>query len=59
MRTYVNGVRRDWKEHWEGRLDHRYGRDFHAFLGERILTDFDLADLDIPVAVPAREPTRE
>jgi len=30
-----------WDKHWKGR-DHRYGRDFAAFVGERLLTDFHL-----------------
>lgn len=38
---YVADVRATWEECWKGR-DHRYGRDFAAFLGERLLTDFDL-----------------
>lgn len=46
MDNWVNGVVKLWKAHWEGRLDHRYGRDFHAFLGESVLTDFNLPHHD-------------
>jgi hypothetical protein len=45
MDQYVAGVVRDWEKFWKGR-DHRYGHDFHAFLGERMLTDFDLRQHD-------------
>jgi hypothetical protein len=46
MDRYVATVVKDWERYWRDRPDHRYGRDFHAFLGERILTDFDLRHHD-------------
>jgi hypothetical protein len=45
MDEYVAGVVKAWEGYWRGK-DHRYGQDFHAFLGERILTDFDLRHHD-------------
>ncbi len=44
--AYVGRVVKDWESYWQERVDHRYGRDFHAFLGERILTDFNLRHHD-------------
>ena len=40
---WIKSVVKAWKEHWEGK-DHRYGRDFAAFLGERLITDFNVKD---------------
>lgn len=39
LSDWIESVRRDWREHWEPKPDHRYGRDFEAFLGERLKTD--------------------
>ena len=39
-------VRATWREHWQPRPDHRYGQDFAAFLGERLLTDCDLREVE-------------
>lgn len=41
---YVREVRSVWRGHWAKRPDHRYGKDFAAFLGERLLSDFDLRE---------------
>ena len=41
--AYMTKVVAAWREHWEGR-DHRYGTDFAAFLGERLMTDYRLRD---------------
>jgi hypothetical protein len=45
LRVWMQGVIKAWQEHWEGR-DHRYGQDFAAFVGERLMTDFELRDLE-------------
>lgn len=41
LEHWIRGVVSAWQEHWMGK-DHRYGRDFAAFVGERLLTDFSL-----------------
>jgi hypothetical protein len=41
MHQYIDEVHNAWMIHWASRPDTRYGKDFAAFLGERILTDFD------------------
>ena len=38
-------VREDWRQYWQGK-DHRYGRDFAAFLGERLRNDYRLPEPD-------------
>jgi hypothetical protein len=43
---YVGSVVRDWEMFWKDRPDHRYGQDFHAFLGERVLTDWRIRHHD-------------
>ena len=35
-------VRETWEGFWKGRNEHRYGRDFAAFVGERLISDFRL-----------------
>jgi len=45
MDRWVAEVVALWEQVWKGK-DHRYGRDFHAFLGERVLTDFELRHHD-------------
>jgi hypothetical protein len=41
---YVAGVRDVWEKEWRGK-DHPYSR-FSTFLGERLLTDFDLRHIE-------------
>ena len=41
MRVYMDDVVECWERTWRGK-NHRYGHDFAAFLGERVMTDFDL-----------------
>ena len=48
MDLYVAEVVKTWEEYWKPKVHHRYGQSFHAFLGERILTDFDLRQHDRP-----------
>ena len=38
---WYDEVRETWEGFWKGK-DHRYGRDFAAFLGERLMSDFRL-----------------
>lgn len=58
---WMTGVVSSWREHWEG-TDHRYGKDFAAFLGERVITDFHLREQEpypFGHARAALEPTRD
>lgn len=54
MKKYVDGVRSAWLKHWEPRQDHRYGRDFCAFLGEAVMTHFGLERRDLEKAPGGR-----
>lgn len=45
LREWIQVVAKDWRLHWRGR-DHRYGRDFAAFVGERLMTDFRLREFE-------------
>lgn len=42
LKDWLSNVIVDWRTHWADRPDHRYGRDMAAFIGERLLTDFEL-----------------
>ena len=44
LEQWVQEVADVWQSTWKSKPNHRYGRDFAAFLGERLLTDFDLRD---------------
>jgi hypothetical protein len=44
-RVWAESVRLAWLEYWAGE-DHRYGRDFAAFMGERFMTDFDVRHVE-------------
>lgn len=46
LQHWADDVARAWLETWKGRDDHRYGKDFAAFMGERFLTDFDMRDVE-------------
>ena len=52
--SYMADVVKAWRGHWEGRNDHRYGRDFAAFLGERLMNDFNLGAQEPYPFGPAR-----
>lgn len=41
MKRFVDRVRANWLRYWHGK-DTRYGRDFYAFLGEALMTEFRL-----------------
>ena len=56
MRSWMKAVVRAWKDQWRLHKDHRYGRDFAAFVGERLLTDFSLRDLEQPTPAAASDP---
>jgi hypothetical protein len=45
LRTWMEGVVKAWRDYWQGK-DHRYGHDFASFVGERLMTDFELRDLE-------------
>jgi hypothetical protein len=42
LEAFAVQVQRDWLNHWKDRGDHRYAKDYAAFLGERLITDFRL-----------------
>jgi hypothetical protein len=42
LRAWVVEVRHTWEGYWRQKEGHRYAHDFAAFVGERMLTDFDL-----------------
>ncbi|MFI5230756.1 MAG: hypothetical protein ACHQWU_16920 [Gemmatimonadales bacterium] len=52
LRVWLASRAQDWDRHWKGR-DHRYGDDFAAFVGEALLTDFELRDLGRDTPEPA------
>jgi len=45
IREWMQDVVFAWRGYWKGK-DHRYGHDFAAFVGERLLTDFDLREYE-------------
>ena len=45
IEAWFSDVKKAWKEYWKD-VDHRYGRDFAAFVGERLMTDFGLRDTE-------------
>jgi hypothetical protein len=49
LRSWLEGVARTWAGYWKTHPEeppHRYKRDFAAFVGERLLTDFNLRDIE-------------
>lgn len=43
IEEWYDEVKETWEGYWKGK-DHRYGCDFAAFVGERLMSDFRLRD---------------